>query len=112
MKLPNATRGFVEQEKIVRYLLDPAHPDNAGKAQFFFALGFTCSEWIDFAKALRILAQTSEVRSSMESAHGWKYVVDGHLETPSGKKPMVRTIWIVDRGMETPRLVTAYPREI
>ena len=32
----------------------------------------------------------------MDSPHGWKYVVDGRIESPSGKAPVVRTIWIVD----------------
>ena len=35
----------------------------------------------------------------------------GRIETPSGKTPLVRTVWIVDRGFDAPRLVTAYPQE-
>jgi len=42
---------------------------------------------------------------------GIKYIVDGRLSTPSGKKVTVRTVWIVDKGSENPRLVTAYPGE-
>ena len=45
----------------------------------------------------------------MESPHGLKYIMDGKIETPSGKSPRVRTIWIVDQGLQAPRLVTAYP---
>jgi hypothetical protein len=37
--------------------------------------------------------------------------VDGVLPTPSGQTPTVRTIWIVDAGADTPRLVSAYPKE-
>ena len=51
------------------------------------------------------------IHTSMESAHGGKYILDGRIETPSGKRPIVRTVWIVDRGVEMPRLVTAYPQE-
>lgn len=40
MNLPNAERAIVEREKITDYLLDPAHPDNGGKAPFFEHLGF------------------------------------------------------------------------
>jgi hypothetical protein len=47
----------------------------------------------------------------METVHGKKYIVDGAIETPSGKTPVVRTVWIVDEGSDVPRLVTAYPRE-
>jgi hypothetical protein len=109
--LPNAERAVVEREKIADYLLNPAHPDNGGKAAFFLALGYTRDDWLPLAAALRRLALATEIAKSMETAHGIKYVVDGGMETPTGKTPVVRTIWIVDRGLDTPRLVTAYPRE-
>ena len=32
-KLPHAEKATVEREKIVDYLLNPAHPDNAGVKQ-------------------------------------------------------------------------------
>ena len=63
------------------------------------------------AAALSKLALKSSVAKRLESAHGEKYVVDGQIETPSGRLPAVRTIWIIDRGLDTPRLVTAYPLE-
>jgi len=34
MKLPNAEQAVIEQEKITDYPLNPAHPDNGGKAAF------------------------------------------------------------------------------
>jgi hypothetical protein len=37
MELPNASSVEVSREKIVGYLLNPGHPDGAGKAAFFFA---------------------------------------------------------------------------
>jgi hypothetical protein len=45
MRLPNATKAIVERKKIVDYLLNPAHPDNGGKAQFFDKLKFRRKEW-------------------------------------------------------------------
>jgi len=63
------------------------------------------------AAALRMLAINSPVNLSVESPHGKKYIVDGAIETPSGKTPMVRTVWIIDSGETIPRLVTAYPYE-
>ena len=112
MKLPNAHLALVEREKIVDYLLNAAHPDNAGKAPFFFALGFSRDDWQPLAVALARLAEATEVLKSMESPHGRKYILDGRIETPSGQTPVVRTIWIVDRGADRPRLVTAYPHAI
>jgi hypothetical protein len=109
MKLPNAQLAVIDQEKVVGYLLNPAHPDNAGKAAFFFSLGFNPAEWAVVVRAFHNLAQTTDVTRSMESPHGQKFIVDGEIETPSGKRTAVRTIWIVDRGFDRPRLVTAYP---
>jgi hypothetical protein len=109
MRLPNAHLALAERSKIVEYLLNPAHPDNGGKALFFQSLGFRPEEWQMLANSFRKLAQTGEVSKSMESPHGCKYILDGYIETPSGRTSIVRMIWIVDRGVNTPRLVTAYP---
>ena len=111
MKLPHAELAVVEPAKITEYLLNPAHPDNGGKAAFFLALGFSHDDWQVLAAAFRTMAENLPVAISMASPHGQKYIVEGNIETPSGKTARVRTVWIVDRGVDTPRLVTAYPQE-
>jgi len=111
MKLPNPDKLVVEREKIVDYLLNPSHPDNGGKAEFFGKLGFRRKEWEPLAAALRTLAQTAEVTSHAESPHGRKYVIVGRIESPSGKPVAVKTIWIADKGSAVARLVTAYPHK-
>jgi Domain of unknown function (DUF6883) len=111
MKLPNGSLALIAKEKVTDYLLNPAHPDNGGKAQFFHSLGFRREAWEVLARAFRRLAAATEVAERLESAHGMKYVLEGVIETPSGRDPRVRTIWIVDRGGDCPRLVTAYPAE-
>jgi hypothetical protein len=111
MNLPNAHLAVVEQEKVCGYLFNPAHPDNGGKAEFFLALGFRGEEWRSLAAALRQLAESSPVAKSLASTHGAKYVLDGRIRSPGGKTPWVRTVWIVDQGAPTPRLVTAYPHQ-
>jgi hypothetical protein len=111
MKLPNAQAAIVAQEKVCDYLLNAAHPDNGGKAAFFLTLGFSREQWPALAVALRKLAATTDVTEGLESPHGRKYVLEGRIESPSGRTPWVRTVWIVDAGQDAPRLVTAYPRE-
>ena len=96
MKLPNADKAVVEREKIADYLLNAAHPDNGGKAQFFEQLGFHRNEWTKLAAAFQRLASTVEVEETMKSAHGQKYIVVGQIESPNGKLALVQTIWIVD----------------
>jgi hypothetical protein len=111
VKLPNADHVLVDRDKITEYLLNPAHPDNGGKAKFFKLLGFRRDNWQVLASALSNLALKSSVVQYTESAHGEKYVVDGKIATPSGRTPTIRTIWIIDRGLDKPRFVTAYPYE-
>ena len=72
MKLPNAENAVVEREKIADYLLNPAHPDNGGKAPFFLSHGFRPDHWQTLATAFRRLAETTEVFKSVASAHGQK----------------------------------------
>lgn len=110
MKLPFAEKLVVEQGKIVEYLLNPSHPDNGGKAHFFETWGFTAENWGDLRRALIEMAASTEVADRVESSWGTKFVVEGPLSAPRGTTPPVRTIWIVDRGSDVPRLVTAYPR--
>src|SRR5277367_6205387 len=109
MKLPNADKAIVEREKIADYLLDSAHPDNSGKAEFFERFGFRRNKWKILADALLALANKTEVAQSMKSPHGQKYVIVGRIESPNGKMASVRTIWIVDKGLNIARLVTEYP---
>jgi hypothetical protein len=111
MKLPNADKAVVEREKIVDYLLDSAHPDNGGKAQFLERLGFRRSEWKILADAFLTLARKAEVTHSTKSPHGQIYVIVGRIESPDGKAASVQTVWIVDKGLDVARLVTAYPRK-
>ncbi len=111
MDLPNKDRVIVEHEKVRDYLLSEAHPDGYGKAEFFAAKGFRREVWQVLADALRQMVRDSPVTKSMTSVHGQKYIVDGMLRTPSGQTALLRTVWIVDAGGHTPRLVTAYPRE-
>jgi len=85
--------------------------DNGGKAAFFVALGFIGDDWQTLAAASRKVAENHPVTKSMASPHSQKYILDGRIEKPSGKPPLLRTVWIADLGLDTPRLVTAYPQE-
>jgi hypothetical protein len=107
--LPNAHLAVVEGQKVRDYILNPAHPDNGGKAQFFMAMGFTADAWEQLADALREMAGTVHITSRSDSVHGEKFVLEGDLNTPSGKTPRVRSVWIIDRGSQALRLVTVYP---
>lgn len=100
---------IIESAKIRDYLLNPEHPDNGGKARFFAELGFGRANWKELAIALEANLLDSRTLIPVESQHGTKYVVDGRIQTPTGRVAWIRSVWIVDRGFNAARLVTAYP---
>ena len=109
MKLPGAGRTVVERKKAVGYLLSAEHPDGRSKANFFSGFGFRAERWEVFAEALRDHGINGDVTGITTSDHGTGYNVDGALQAPDGRRPRIRTAWIVENGRDTPRLVTAYP---
>jgi hypothetical protein len=46
-----------------------------------------------------------------DSPFGRRYIVDGALAAPDGRRPRVRMIWFIETGEDVPHLVTAYPLE-
>lgn len=109
MRIPNADRMQVDRAKIVNYLLNPGHPEAADKARFFLALGFRPADWSVMGDALIQAASASEGVQQVKSPYGVKYIADGRIVTPSGARPLIRSVWIVDHERGSPRLVTAYP---
>jgi hypothetical protein len=109
VKLPNASNALVERNKITEYLLAFDHPEGAGKAEFFTGFGFTAAHWQILAQALTAHARTQPVSSTSGTKYGTKYRVDGPIACPDGRSPSIRAVWIIDAGMDFPRLVTAYP---
>jgi hypothetical protein len=108
-RLPNAELACVDEEKVTAYLLNPGHQRGASKARFFAHFGFTRQQWGALAEAIRLHAQVNPVEQVVESEFGARYTVIGPLDTPSGRRPMVVTVWVIEGQSGGPRLVTAYP---
>jgi hypothetical protein len=109
MKLPNREHAYIPPSKLQGYLLSETHPIGKAKAGFFHAVGFTKSSADQLERALRIIAYSKDVREVIESPYGTKYILEGEVETPTGRIVQVRTVWIIDAGQDHPRFVTAYP---
>jgi hypothetical protein len=108
MKLPHAAKARVERKKVVEYLLSSSHPDGSAKARFFIRLDLLQRSG-NLCTALKQHGEDHDVNASIESRHGTRDSVDGVLQTPNGRNPQVRTVWVLAKGSESPRLVTAYP---
>lgn len=109
MKLPNAECAVISFDKVVRYLLNPQHPGGTSKAVFFRTCGFRPIDWGQMAEALKQHAEKHDVVAKESTPFGTRFVIDGPLETPDGRSPLVRCIWFVETGDTAPRLVSAYP---
>lgn len=109
VRLPNAERAQVERSKIVDYLLSPTHPIGRSKAKFFRRFGFRDDQWEVMATALRKHAVSHDVVEAVDFAFGRRYIIEGTVESPDGRNPGIRTVWMVPKGQMFPRLVTAHP---
>lgn len=107
--LPNIQNAYIPKEKITGYLLSDTHRDGKTKAIFFNRFGFSLNNWQELAKALLKHARENQISKTELSKFGTKYVIDGSLSTPQKKLPMIRSIWFIEGGKNTPVFVTAYP---
>jgi hypothetical protein len=107
--LPKAELAVIDEWKIARYLLATDHPVGGPKAVFFRQFGYRLAAWAELRDALIAHASSGELVSASKIEFGMKYTLDGPIITPSGRRPRIRTVWIINVGETAPRLVTAYP---
>jgi filamentous hemagglutinin len=50
-----------------------------------------------------------DVVQAKNTAFGDKYELKCELRTPDKRNPCIVTVWIVEKGQEAPKLITAYP---
>lgn len=107
--LPNVEKAIIPRDKIENYLLDPGHPVGGGKAKCFLHVGFRRESWQVLSDALRAHAKQNPAAQSTSDADGIVYLGEGPLQTPSGRKPRVRSVWLLETGNLAPRFISAYP---
>jgi hypothetical protein len=75
-------------------------------AAFFERFGFSVDAW----NALRDALLEHTVVDTGTSGFGIRFTVEASLRSLDGRNPQVRSVWFIDAGADTPRLVTAYPQ--
>ena len=108
-RLPSPALAIIEEQKIRQYLLTSDHPAGRAKAAFFLRFGFRVEAWQELRQALLRHSRTAGIVAIGETEFGEKYILEGRLTAPDGRRPMVRAVWFVRSGEVAPRLVTAYP---
>src|SRR6266852_8636513 len=108
VRLPNPERAYVDLRKLRDYCLNPEHPRGRHKARLFAeALGFSEYDAEDLQQALLEAACANEAVLVGADDFGKRYTVDLRVEGRTGTA-IVRSLWIVKRGEEFPRLITCY----
>jgi len=109
MRLPNHDKAIIPKEKLTDYLLSEAHPVGRSKAHYFRSLGYSENSIAELSDGLLEIARENDVSETIDIEFGTKYIVKGSLRTPRDVLTEIITIWIIERGSDAPKFVTAYP---
>jgi hypothetical protein len=108
MPLPSADRAVVDTAKVRDYLLSTEHPVGRFKAAVFGAAGYRQDNWHLLRGDLLATAFLDDSIQT-ETAFGQKFEVRAILRG-ARRDLAVTVVWLIRRGENFPRLVTAYPR--
>ena len=108
MLVPNAERAIIDIRKLRDYCLNPLHDEGKHKARLFAAIGLTANEAEELQTILLQVVKTSEASLGRRDSYGQRYIIDFPLSW-RGKETVIRSGWIIEHGIETPRLTTCYP---
>jgi hypothetical protein len=108
MFIPNAERAVVDIRKLRDYCLNSLHDDGKHKARLFAAVGITANDVEALRDVLLQVVKTHEAQLGRRDAYGQRYIIDFSL-TWREKQTRIRSGWIVEHRMDTPRLTTCYP---
>lgn len=109
MRIPNADSAVIEEQKIVGYVLNAGHRRGGSKAALLLQFGYAPATWRRLADDLRRDHLTQNVDLTRTTPYGERYEIRAVLQTPSGRPLVVRSIWQIDLGTTSPRLITLYP---
>ncbi|MEE9493353.1 MAG: hypothetical protein V3W04_08260 [Gammaproteobacteria bacterium] len=103
MKLSNIEEAIISQEKIQGYLLSHSHP--IGK---FKAVIYSQKNWRKYQSDIKEQLGKTVLEKEV-TEYGKKYEIRGKMTGPSGRAVLMITVWIVLKGEDFPRFITAYP---
>jgi len=109
MIIPNAECSIIDVRKLRDYCLNPIHDEGKHKARLFAtALGMTRDHTKELCDALLQAVKVHEAKLGRRDEYGQRYIVDFILEW-RGKRATIRSGWIIENGLDVPRLTSCYP---
>lgn len=74
----------------------------------FRSIGFTDDNWEALEAEIRLLLR-NDAKIKEKTDDGQKYEIRGSIYGPTGRVAQIVTAWIILKGEEIPRFITAYP---
>lgn len=109
MIIPNAELAVVDIRKLRDYCLNSLHDEGKHKARLFAsALSMTDKDSESLREILLQMVRTQDAKPGRHDAYGQRYTLDFTLEW-EGRQVVVRSGWIIEHDLGTPRLTTCYP---
>ena len=110
MKMPNADRAIIAEDKLTGYLLNVSHRRGGPKARLLLGVGYRSDNPHALESDLRAQHLPLDVASTHANAYGVVYEIEGPIRTPGGRSIRFCSVWQVDTGTDVPRFITMYPR--
>jgi hypothetical protein len=108
MKMPNADLATITDEKLLRYVLNPAHAVGGPHAKLFdrlLGINLACADVL--REALLRAASDEEASLGKPSPFGQKFEIRFSLTGPNGSYNIL-SVWMIKTGTASPQLITAY----
>jgi hypothetical protein len=111
--LPNAENAEVDLRKFSDYSMNPDNAQNQGKWMAFKAIGYDVRTAESREAAAQILVD--QLRQTILEAptnpgklnlYGLRFNVSITIQGSNGRQGLLKTMWQIDHGKETPRLIT------
>ena len=110
MKIPNADKAIIGEDKLREYLLNVRHQRGGPKARLLVSRGYRPDQWQRLEQDIRAQHLTAEVAVTTASDYGTRFEIVAPLVGPLDRAVPFRSIWQIDTGTHRPRLLTIYPR--
>ena len=109
-RLPNFEKAVIREKKITGYCLNKKHPGRGKDKAIVFdqVLGYNLSNYQELITAIRDNLPNNVAVVTGQDEYGVRYAVRFIHTGPSGRMATIKTGWIVDKGSNIPRMVTAY----
>lgn len=111
MKLCELFELYISDDKLLKYLLSGSQIRSTDKSKLFLWLGFTTESYLLLKHELLTIATLNEVDAIKENEYGIIYIINGKVQTPSGRSILLQTVWHVLDESKIARFVTAYPKK-